>query len=298
MSGRADQSPDPWANFTIANRPPAEPSGRLLPAAAPRADGLAQYAPPVADSPRASEVEDNRDAFLAAISHELKSPLTTLCLSTQLLGRQFKAQGEWDRERAVHLIETIQGQSAKLAKLVNYLLDVSHTGPDAIPLERQETDLGALVGELVVATQARTTRHQIRVDAPAPVWATVDTARIEQVLVNLLDNAVKYSPDGGSIEVALAQHDAAEVSIAVRDHGIGVPRERRGYMFDRFSTSHDERVPGLGLGLYLARRLVELHAGKLTAEFPADGGTRMVVSLPSGWATSPQVRDHEGVAGC
>jgi signal transduction histidine kinase len=290
MSGREEQSPNLWhrSNPTIANRPPAESSGHLLQEATLRAVGLAPYAPPVDDSPRTSEVEDNRDAFLAAISHELKTPVTTLRLSAQLLGRQLKAQGELDRERAVHLIDMIEGQSAKLAKLVNYLLDVSHTGPDSIPLERQETDLVALVGQLVLDAQERTTRHQIRVDAPAPVLAMVDIARIEQVLVNLLDNAVKYSPNGGVIEVELAQGDPSVVCIGVRDHGIGVPREHREHMFDRFSTSHDENAPGLGLGLYLSRRLVELHGGKLSAEFPVDGGTRIVLWVPTGAVTQPQ----------
>jgi signal transduction histidine kinase len=236
---------------------------------------------------RTSEVEENRDAFLAAISHELKTPLAGLRVSAQLLRRKFEADEELDLQSARRLIEIVNVQADKLTKLLSYLLDVSRSGPGSIPLERQETDLVALAGDLVCDTQARTTRHDIRVDGPTDLWAMVDAARIEQVLVNLLDNAVKYSPDGGAIEIALSRIDRGTVSMAVRDHGIGIPVEHREQMFDRFSDAHDHRLPGLGLGLFLSRRLVELHGGTVSAEFPPDGGTRVVVVLPRGVAASP-----------
>jgi signal transduction histidine kinase len=101
------------------------------------------------------------------------------------------------------------------------------------------------------------------------------------VLSNLLDNAIKYSPDGGMIEVAVAQPDDATIELSVRDHGMGIPAEKRGHIFDRFYQAHGaEHRSGLGLGLYICRQIVELHDGAIRVEFPPDGGTRFVVCLP------------------
>ena len=220
-----------------------------------------------------------QDAFLAMVAHELMSPITSLCLSTELLSSEFDFAAETDLQNVRWLIEKVGVQSVKLANLVTYLLDVLRSESGWVPLAGRETDLVELAEAVAADAQARTTRHQIRVSAPSPVWAVVDSARIEQVLLNLLDNALKYSPDGGPIDIELAQHTPSLASIAVRDHGVGIAPEHREHMFDRFSRSHDPKMPGMGLGLYLCRRLVEQHGGELRAEFPPDGGTRVVTLL-------------------
>jgi signal transduction histidine kinase len=108
----------------------------------------------------------------------------------------------------------------------------------------------------------------------------VDPLRIEQVVTNLLSNAIKYSPDGGAIDVTLTSA-ADSTRLEVRDHGIGIPPERRARLFDRFYQAHGEgHFGGLGLGLFISRQIVELHGGSLEADFPADGGTSFRVSLP------------------
>ena len=120
--------------------------------------------------------------------------------------------------------------------------------------------------------------------APPGVWAGVDGLRIEQVLINLLDNAIKYSPAGGSIEVEVDVHPSASdvVEVAVRDHGLGIPPDKRGQIFERFYQAHaDAHTSGMGLGLYISRHIVELHGGDIRLEFPPDGGTRVVVRLPT-----------------
>jgi signal transduction histidine kinase len=111
--------------------------------------------------------------------------------------------------------------------------------------------------------------------------ADVDALRVEQVLSNLLDNAVKLSPDGGPIDVCLTQRATFSVELSVRDHGLGIPPEKREQIFERFyqAHGHDHRS-GLGLGLYISRQMVELHGGEMRAEFPPDGGSRFVVRLP------------------
>ena len=129
--------------------------------------------------------------------------------------------------------------------------------------------------------------------------ASVDPVRFEQVIANLLDNAIKYSPDGGPIELELTRPSAASVQLAVRDHGLGIAPERRSQIFDRFYQAHGEGYrSGMGLGLYISRQIVELHGGELWAEFPPDGGSRFVVRLPVRMAgpaaTSSRSSDSDG----
>jgi len=229
-----------------------------------------------------SDVIETREAFLAAISHELRSPITALKANAQLLVRQLVAPGEPAIDTARLLADRIDRQADKLTKLIGYLLDVSRSGSASVPVELQEVDLVALMEAAVASAQAETQRHQIRVVARSSAVAVVDPARIEQVLVNLLDNAVKYSPEGGSILAELTRPDPTTLQITVTDEGIGVPAAQREQMFDRFSPLHDPSARGLGIGLFLSRRLIQLHGGTLVAEFPSAGGTRIVATFPSG----------------
>src|ERR1700687_4003788 len=104
---------------------------------------------------------------------------------------------------------------------------------------------------------------------------------MEQVLTNRLDNAIKYSPEGGPIEVVVSRPTGDRMEIAVRDHGIGIPPEKRTLIFERFYQAHGNgHKSGLGLGLYVSRQIVELHGGEIIVEFPSDGGSRFIVRLP------------------
>jgi signal transduction histidine kinase len=133
----------------------------------------------------------------------------------------------------------------------------------------------------VSATRALTERHTITYTAPASLECEVDALRLEQVVSNLLDNALKYSPDGGAIEVVLAQPTPRSVEISVRDHGLGIPANKRGHIFERFYQAHQSgNRSGMGLGLYVSRQIVELHGGDIRVDFPQDGGTRFSVRLP------------------
>jgi len=130
----------------------------------------------------------------------------------------------------------------------------------------------------------RSGRHLIDLESPVSVVAEVDQLRLEQVLANLLDNAIKYSPDSLPIKVVLSQPKSDVAELAVRDFGPGVPEEQRAHIFERFvqgNASGDGRN-GMGLGLYICRQIVELHGGEIRAEFPEDGGTRILVRLPLG----------------
>jgi PAS domain S-box-containing protein/excisionase family DNA binding protein len=222
-----------------------------------------------------------RDEFLSIASHELRTPLATLKGHAQLVLRRLDRVGQLEPQRAVAALQAIVGQSDKLERLLGQLLDVSRLEGGKLALERQPTDVVALVELVVSAAQTRDESHPITLAATSSVEAEVDPLRLEQVLTNLLDNASKYSPADSPIQVMVSQSTGDTLEIAVRDHGIGIPPQRRELIFERFYQAHgDGHKSGLGLGLYVSRQIVELHGGKLTAEFPSDGGSRFVVRLP------------------
>jgi signal transduction histidine kinase len=178
-------------------------------------------------------------------------------------------------------LRAISGQATKLSRLINQLLDISRLEAGRLRLERQPADLASLVEQVVAGARVRIDRHTIALDLPPSLPIEADALRLEQVLTNLLDNAVKYSPDGGAIEVIVSQPEAAAAELSVRDHGLGIPPEMRGRIFERYYQAHDKgHMSGLGLGLYISRQIVELHGGTIHAEFPSDGGTRFAVRLP------------------
>ena len=225
--------------------------------------------------------EEARDEFLSVAAHELKTPLTSLRGFAQLLARP-PGEGSLEAERLGPALRAIDQQSEKLSRLVTRLLDVSRIAAGRLVLERRVTDVVALVEGVVATARAWTEHHGLTIRAPAAVLALVDPLRLEQVLTNLLDNAVKYSPEGGAIEVEVSK-TGQEVRIAVTHHGIGIPDEHREHIFERFYQAHGDRgVGGMGLGLYISHQIVDLHQGRLTAEQPQAGGTRIVVHLPVG----------------
>lgn len=142
------------------------------------------------------------------------------------------------------------------------------------------TNLAALVEGVAAAARASNTGHAFTVHAPAALPSLVDPLRLEQVVTNLVDNAIKYSPLGAVIDLAVREA-GEEVVIVVTDQGVGVAAEHRERIFERFYQAHPEdRLSGLGLGLYISRQIVELHRGHLFPEFPSEGGTRMTIRLP------------------
>jgi signal transduction histidine kinase len=227
-----------------------------------------------------------RDEFLSVAAHELKTPMTSLRGYAQLLAREFEKGEVANVERARRAAVTIQVQSDKLARLVSQLLDVSRIQSGKLAVERKLSDLSALVRDVVEAVRGQLKEHTLVARLPAELWVSIDPLRIEQVVTNLIDNAIKYSPEGGQIDVVLGcDEDERKIRFSVRDRGVGVPVEHRAHIFDRFYQAHAggalTSMAGMGLGLYISRQIVELHGGTIRAEFPDDGGTRIVVTLPS-----------------
>jgi two-component system OmpR family sensor kinase len=238
-----------------------------------------------------------RGEFLDVAAHELKTPLTSLRGMAQLTLRRFARDGDLPPERVVRALTLIDSQAAKLGRLVEQLLDLSRLESGRLLVERRDTDLGALAAAAVELFRAREDGDRLHLEVPeAPVRARVDALRFEQVLTNLIDNALKYSPQGSPVTVRLsfaaeadgeppdgtaaAPEPGRRVRLTVSDDGPGVPAEDRMHLFDRFFRSRaTSDTAGLGLGLHISRQIVELHGGAVRLEFPPEGGTLAVVTL-------------------
>jgi PAS domain S-box-containing protein len=222
-----------------------------------------------------------RDDFLSTAAHELKTPVTSLRGFAELLMRVSDRGQELDPARYHRAVHTIHRQAQNLSRLVNQLLETSRLDSGRLELDRQMEDLTPLVRRAVEQAQAQTERHQLSLVAAGEVHARVDPFRFEQVVTNLLDNAIKYSPDGGRIDVELMQPTPERARFGVRDHGIGIPPDQQARIFERYYQAHAaSHRSGLGLGLYLSREIVERHGGRLWVESANGEGTRFVAEIP------------------
>lgn len=241
----------------------------------------------------AEEASRLRGEFLSVAAHELKTPLTSLLGMAQLAQRRYAREAEKAAtatatatptpgpEGLDRALGTIVNQSLKLSRLVDQLLDVSRLEAGKLILDRRETDLASILTSVIALFQSRDDAGRIHLDLPPePVLADVDSLRLEQVVTNLIDNALKYAPRDSPVRVSLAGSPPA-ARIVVQDQGPGVPLEDRAHLFDRFFRSRASGyTSGMGIGLYVSRQLVELHGGIIAAEFPPGGGSRFVVDLP------------------
>jgi signal transduction histidine kinase/putative methionine-R-sulfoxide reductase with GAF domain len=224
-----------------------------------------------------------RDEFLSVAAHELKTPITTLLGFSQLLLSQLNQEEGLDERIVGRALRAVEQGSKRMSRLVAQILDVSRLDGGRLVLDREDTDLATLVQGIAEAMQTTTTRHTLRVRTPASLPALVDPLRLEQVLTNLLDNAIKFSPTGGCIDVELAEPSPGRARLIVTDQGIGIPIERRKHIFERFYQAHEgDHAAGLGLGLYISLQIVDRHGGTITPEFPPDGGCRFSIDLPTG----------------
>jgi signal transduction histidine kinase/DNA-binding response OmpR family regulator len=223
-----------------------------------------------------------RDNFLTIAAHELKTPLTTIQGYSQLLSHQLKQGLGQDAVPVRRSARMIAERTRHLARLVEQILDVSRLGASRMQINKDDTDVAELMRNLVAGFESQNPAREFRLElVHEHLQATVDPMRLDQVMANLLDNAVRYSPDGGPIDITvqLAEQDAVELS--VRDRGLGIPEEHRAHIFDRFHQAHTLAFrSGMGLGLHISREIVRLHGGKITVAFPADSGSLFTVRLP------------------
>ncbi|MCP3059074.1 CHASE domain-containing protein [Myxococcus sp. K38C18041901] len=231
-----------------------------------------------------------RDEFLSVAAHELRTPITSLKLQLQLLFRQLRQPGPLDTERLERGVETCERQTTRLTKLVDSLLDVARLSSGRMELQLEDVELGELVRELArrFEMEAQSAGVRLEVDAPEPMTGRWDRLRLEQVLTNLMSNALKYG-HGAPVDVRVLG-DVELARVEVRDRGIGIAPEDAARVFDRFERAVSSRhYGGLGLGLFITRQLVEAHGGRIFLESHPGEGTTFIVHLPR---AGPPLRDN------
>jgi PAS domain S-box-containing protein len=228
----------------------------------------------------AEEALAARDRFLSIAAHELKTPVASLRLSAEGL-LHARAAGRLDDARLATALDRITTASQRLGALVDELLDITRLEAEVMPLTRVPTDLVALAREVIDRFEESAHAGRIHLEAPDTLELAVDAGRIDQVLTNLVDNALKYSPDGSGVEVALTEA-GEEVLIEVGDRGIGLDDSAGQRLFEAFGRGENaEHVAGLGLGLHIAREIVLHHGGRIEPIDREDGpGTIFRVILP------------------
>ncbi|HEX2922635.1 MAG TPA: ATP-binding protein, partial [Chloroflexota bacterium] len=232
------------------------------------------------DISRLKAIERAKDEFFSVASHELKSPLTSVKGYAQLL-EKYLASGA-GQETLSKMTRTIVEQSDRVVQQVNRLLDLSRAQVAPIVMKPERMDLAELVKVQLSAAQVKTESHQLVADLDGDLTGKWDRSYLEQVLTNLLDNAVRYSPGGGEVRVA-ARRSYGVVRLSVSDHGIGIPPELQEKVFERHFRTQDAkqvRVDGMGIGLYLVRQIVEAHSGKVWVESVPGQGSTFIVELP------------------
>lgn len=234
---------------------------------------------------RALDAVQARDEFLSIASHELRTPLTSLHLQIAALLRAASRNAEaFSESRAAQIVDKLQiadRQVGRLAKLIDQLLDVSRLTSGQFQVDREELDLTAMVQDMVTrfADDAAKADCEVRVHAEGPAIGSWDRNRLDQVMVNLFTNALKFGA-GKPIDIEI---DGAgdQVRLTVRDHGIGIAPDAQERVFQRFERAASSRqFGGLGLGLYIAHRIVAAHGGCITVDSVPDEGAAFSVLLP------------------
>ncbi len=240
------------------------------------------------------EIDRLKSRFLSMASHELKTPLTSISGLAQVLLRRMRRRLEmgrpddddWQEEQSGHVgrLELLNSQTARLGRLVDELLDVSRIESGKLEFRLQPVDMAQLLSEVASRMQLSTNQHTIEVElngvAESPVPA--DRDHLEQVLDNLVSNAIKFSPDGGTILLRV-RDQGDSVMVSIHDPGVGIPEDQLDAVFGLFYQAEDpvsRRTGGMGLGLYISKEIISRHGGRIWAESEPGAGSTFNFSLP------------------
>jgi signal transduction histidine kinase len=231
------------------------------------------------------EAEALKDEFIGIAAHELRTPLAALQGFAQtLLMQTARGRGTALADWQLEALQEIEQAVLRLSDLTEDLLDMTRLQAGRLALHCEPTDLVVLAQRVIKRLQMTSEHHTLSLHAATPhVVVDADPHRLEQMLTNLIGNAIKYSPQGGPIEVTIEQGEARGAVLGIRDHGIGIPVQQQGRIFSRFMRADNARkygVSGTGLGLYLCRELAELHGGRIWFESVEEQGSTFFLALP------------------
>lgn len=241
-----------------------------------------QYIANVRDMTKIREAEDLKQTLLSVISHELKTPVSIIKGYAGTLARE---DADWDRATLKDGLAVIEEEADRLDRLITNLLEASRLQSGGVKLRLSFLDLADMAQKAVENLQATTPNHTLQTDFPANYPAIQgDFERMREVLTNLIGNAIKYSPDGGTIKVGGQVGKNNKALLYVRDEGIGIPPAEQEKIFDRFHRVDNRlarQAPGTGLGLFLVRAVVEAHGGRVWVESSPGHGSTFWVELPA-----------------
>lgn len=222
------------------------------------------------------EQDQKKNEFISMASHELKTPLTSLKVFTQLLADLFK-----DNKQARHLLLRMDDQVNSLTGIVNDLLDVSKIESGKLKLRKVNFSLDKLIRETVELIEATSKSHKIVTRGKLDGQVLADKERINEVLINLLNNAIKYSPNADKVELSVERQNGSAV-VRVKDYGIGISKKNLPFVFERFFRVYgdDKNYPGLGMGLYISSEIIKRHRGKMWVRSKKGEGSTFYFSLP------------------
>jgi PAS domain S-box-containing protein len=225
------------------------------------------------------ELEQRKDEFIGMASHELKTPITTLKARTQLLKRRLEKQG---LSEAVQALAKMEMQIDRLTRLVADLLDISKIQAGRLDYAEERIALDAFLYDIVETAQQMSATHTLCIHGASDAYVIGDSDRLEQVFLNLISNAIKYSPLADKVDIHI-ETTRDTVTVKVQDYGVGIPTEHQSKIFDRFYRAYDEKnktFPGLGMGLYISAEIVKRHGGEISVDSMEGEGTIFAVSLP------------------
>lgn len=233
---------------------------------------------------RLEDANQMKDRFLSIASHELKTPITTIRGQAQLMLRRIAKKSTDNLDGVETTLERINEQTGRLTMLIDELLDVSSMRAGKAHLNLRSCDVGELCRE-VIEDQRLLSSRKIALTVPEdPLIIQVDVDRLSQVLLNLVSNAIKYSPEHSAIEVEVSmKQEEQHICISVRDHGHGIPKDQQEHIFDTFYRTPDAQSSakrGLGLGLAITKDIVERHNGRIWVDSEQGKGSTFTVELP------------------
>ncbi len=242
------------------------------------------------DITRLKDLERIRQDFVANVSHELRTPLTTIKGYTETL-----LEGAWKEEVAFQFLQVIQRHTDRLTKIVEDLLTLSKIESNGIELKREQISVLEWIEDTMDFVKERAEKKRISIsrnDLPPSLAVEGDRDFLEQVLMNLLDNAIKYTPEGGRVEISAIEKNSREILFSIRDDGIGIPGEDLSRIFERFyrvDKGRSQEMGGTGLGLSIVKHIVQAHHGRVWAESQLGKGSTFNFTLPK----APQRRGED-----
>lgn len=255
-------------DVSLTISPIKDPAGNII--------GLSKIARDITEK---KQEEQRKNDFVAIVSHELKTPLTSITGYIQLLLGKSKREGN---EQYSNILTRVDVQARKMAVMIQDFLDLAKMEDGKIQLNLEIYDIKELIEEITSDPQFISSRHQLKLTVPANAMIQADRGKIGQVLINLLGNAIKYSPNGGTITIGTTI-EGEQVKIYVNDQGLGISPLHQKRLFDRFYRINDDRiksVSGFGLGLYLVAEILRYHGSNISLTSEEGVGSTFYFNLP------------------